>query len=347
MSLHPAPQEQTLDILAAFLKAAGDPLRLEVLQVLGQNSFGVLELCEIMAIKQSGMSHHLKVLSQGGLVERRREGNSIFYRRRLPPADTATGPLQSALFERLDATAPDPVTRQRLAGVQAQRAARSRAFFARHADDLARHQDMIAEHDQYAEQACELLDRAAQNRSADGKSGSPARLALEIGPGDGRFLAPLAKRFDRVLALDNAEGMLARAHERVTAQKLGNVELVLGEWPEHGDLLPQVDAVVINMVLHHLPAPAAALEAAARQLNEGGALVITDLCRHNQRWAVDACGDFWLGFEEADLVSWAGRAGLVLRESLFLAMRNGFQVQVRSFQRVTVHPSKREQSGNE
>ena len=101
------------------------------------------------------------------------------------------------------------------------------------------------------------------------------------------------------------------------------------------------------MVLHHLPSPSAALEAAARQLNDGGVLVITDLCRHNQRWAVDACGDFWLGFEEADLVSWAGRAGLVLRESLFLAMRNGFQVQVRSFQRVTAHPSKREQSGNE
>ena len=91
MSLHPAPQEQDLDSLAAFLKAAGDPLRLEVLQVLGQNSFGVLELCEIMAIKQSGMSHHLKVLAQGGLVERRREGNSIFYRRRLPPSSVGRG----------------------------------------------------------------------------------------------------------------------------------------------------------------------------------------------------------------------------------------------------------------
>ena len=29
------------DHLAGFLKAAGDPLRLQVLQVLGQNSFGV------------------------------------------------------------------------------------------------------------------------------------------------------------------------------------------------------------------------------------------------------------------------------------------------------------------
>ena len=74
--MNAAHREQQLDSLAAFLKAAGDPLRLEVLQVLGQNSFGVLELCEIMAMKQSGMSHHLKVLAQAGLVERRREGGT-------------------------------------------------------------------------------------------------------------------------------------------------------------------------------------------------------------------------------------------------------------------------------
>ena len=89
----------------------------------------------------------------------------------------------------------------------------------------------------------------------------------------------------------------------------------------------------------------------------GGVLVLSDLCRHDQRWAYDACGDFWLGFDEADLVDWAGRAGLALRESLFLAMRNGFQVQVRSFERVSANPgardgnvrvpSIREQSGNE
>ena len=100
MTLGTAPRQQNresppaLDNLAAFLKAAGDPLRLEVLQVLGQNSFGVLELCEIMAMKQSGMSHHLKVLAQGGLVERRREGNSIYYRRSLPPAHAAAGTVQ-------------------------------------------------------------------------------------------------------------------------------------------------------------------------------------------------------------------------------------------------------------
>ena len=325
MTIDAAPLEQPLDTLAAFLKAAGDPLRLEVLRVLGQNSFGVLELCEIMAIKQSGMSHHLKVLAQAGLVEKRREGNSIFYRRRLPPPQAPTEKLHGALFEELDETLLDTGTAERLAGVQAQRAAQSRAFFARHADDLPRQQELIADYDQYAEQACELLDRAL--------AGAPARRALEIGPGDGRFLTPLAARFEQVLALDNSEAMLALARRRVREAQLDNVALVAGEWPQDGERLPAVDAVVLNMVLHHLPSPASALKAAAAQLNEGGVLVVTDLCRHDQRWAVDACGDFWLGFDEADLVAWAGRAGLSLRESLFLAMRNGFQVQVRSFEK--------------
>ena len=64
------------DQFARAAKAAGDNLRLSILKLLGQGSFGVMELCEVFGIKQSGMSHHLKVLSQAGLVTTRREGNS-------------------------------------------------------------------------------------------------------------------------------------------------------------------------------------------------------------------------------------------------------------------------------
>jgi len=311
------------DHLAGFLKAAGDPLRLQVLQVLGQNSFGVLELCDIMAMKQSGMSHHLKVLAQGGLVEKRREGNSIFYRRRLPQADSVEGALHEALLAELDDGHLDPGVAERLEQVQSQRAEQSRAYFARHAEQVGGQQELIADYEQYAEQALELLTRACP---AGGT-------ALEIGPGDGQFLLELAARFDTVVGLDNAEAMLERARQSLAVAKRQNVQLILGEWPASAATLPTADAVVLNMVLHHLPAPASAIAAAARQLNDGGTLLITDLCRHDQHWAHEACGDFWLGFEEADLVDWAGRAGLELQESQFLALRNGFQVQVRTFRK--------------
>ena len=85
------------DELAALCKAGGDPLRLNVLRVLSNDSFGVLELAQIFAIGQSGMSHHLKVLAQAGLVATRREGNAIFYRRALP-----NGRLHAALLDDID-----------------------------------------------------------------------------------------------------------------------------------------------------------------------------------------------------------------------------------------------------
>lgn len=307
--------------LAGFLKAAGDSLRLQVLQVLGQNSFGVLELCDVMAMKQSGMSHHLKVLAKGGLVEKRREGNSIFYRRRLPQTDEVAGGIHSALLEQLDNGSLPADISERLIQVQQQRAQQSRAFFARHAEHHNAQQELIADYHHYAEQARELLMRSC----------TAGQRALEIGPGEGQFLLELAESFQAVFGLDNADAMLQRARRTTAGQ--ANVELILGDWPEDAHTLPSMDAVVLNMVLHHLPAPASAIRAAAGQLNTGGTLLITDLCRHDQHWAHEACGDFWLGFEEADLVDWAGRAGLALQESQFLALRNGFQVQVRTFRK--------------
>ena len=62
-------------------KAVGDALRVEILKVLQDNSFGVLELCSIFEIGQPAMSHHLKVLWKSHLVSTKRDGANIFYRR--------------------------------------------------------------------------------------------------------------------------------------------------------------------------------------------------------------------------------------------------------------------------
>ena len=154
--------------------------------------------------------------------------------------------------------------------------------------------------------------------------------ALEIGPGDGGFLPELARRFARVTALDNSEAMLELARQRCQQEGLDNVQLHLADALQ--DAYPGADCVVLNMVLHHFAAPAQALRKLAEQVNPGGSLLITELCSHDQSWARDTCGDLWLGFEQDDLAHWAIAAGLTPGESLYVGLRNGFQIQVRHFQ---------------
>ncbi len=310
------------DQLAALCKAGGDPLRLNVLRALASDSFGVLELAQIFGMGQSGISHHLKVLAQAGLVATRREGNAIFYRRTLPAPDSLGGVLHAGLLEEVDQLPLPLDVQQRIARVHAQRSAVSEDFFARLAGSFQERQDLIAGLPQYRDGLLALLDALGLPDSAS---------ALEVGPGDGGFLPELSRRFGKVTAVDNSPAMLELARQQCAARQLANVELRLAD--ALVDDCPTADCVVMNMVLHHLPAPGEALKQLARLVNPGGSLLITELCSHNQSWAREACGDVWLGFEQDDLARWADAAGLTPGESLYIGLKNGFQIQARHFAR--------------
>jgi ArsR family transcriptional regulator len=310
------------DELAALCKAGGDPLRLNVLRALSNDSFGVLELAQIFAIGQSGMSHHLKVLAQADLVATRREGNAIFYRRALPHTGLFGGKLHAALLEEVDElTLPDDV-QARIGLVHRQRANASQDFFARTAEKFRAQQDLIAGLPQYRDSLLSLLDKLSFDASAT---------AVEVGPGDGGFLPDLAQRFGHVTGLDNSPAMLELARDICTRKALDNVELKLADALTDANV--SADCVVLNMVLHHFAAPAEALKQLANLLRPGASLLVTELCSHDQSWAKEACGDLWLGFEQEDLARWAIAAGLIPGESLYIGLRNGFQIQVRHFQR--------------
>ncbi|SDP06719.1 ArsR family transcriptional regulator [Pseudomonas jinjuensis] len=318
----PSIRHDDCDELAALCKAGGDPLRLNVLRALANDSFGVLELAQIFGIGQSGMSHHLKVLAQAGLVASRREGNAIFYRRALPQSEALGGQLHGALLDEVDELALPEDVSARIAEVHAQRAAASRDYFARSPEKLRAQQDLIAGLPQYRESVLALLDAL---------SFAPGATALEVGPGDGGFLPELARRFSQVTALDNSAAMLELARARCVEEGLGNVRLALADALQ--DTAETADCVVLNMVLHHFAAPADALKQLARLVHPGGSLLVTDLCSHDQGWARDACGDLWLGFDQEDLARWADAAGLEPGESVYVGLKNGFQIQVRHFAR--------------
>lgn len=308
--------------LAATLKAAGDPLRLEILRLLARDSFGVMELSRIFAIKQSGMSHHLKVLANVGLVATRREGNSIFYRRALPGADSPFRQLLESLFHTLDQKPLAAEYHDLLKAIQRERASASQAFFSDNATKFRAQQDLIASHSVYAEAVTEMLANTPLPQH---------QTALEVGPGEGEFLSVLSSRFQRVIALDNSESMLDKARVFSAEQQLGNVEFIHGDTETAVQQALQADCVVINMVLHHVPSPAHLFDDISQLLNKEGCLLVADLCHHDQQWARDACGDVWLGFEPDDFSSWAHHAGLKEGQSQYMALRNGFQIQVRQF----------------
>ncbi len=74
----PVPAEQA----RALLKALADPLRLQVIEALGQGERCVCELTGELGLAQSKLSFHLKVLREAGLIEGRQQGRWMYYQLR-------------------------------------------------------------------------------------------------------------------------------------------------------------------------------------------------------------------------------------------------------------------------
>lgn len=316
------PNSTDNNFLTQLFKASADQLRLDVLRVLQNNSFNVQELCQILSIKQSGLSHHLKILAKAQLVTTRREGNNYFYRRSIWAHNDKLANLQRAIFQSIDQYALDADIDQKLQAVEQQRTESSNRFFIENADKFRQQQDLIASFEQYGDAVAEFLTALPM----------PAKKhVIEVGPGEGLFLPYLAPLFDLVTALDTSAEMLKKCQQLIASNELNNISTLHGDTSFAIQQKLQADAIIINMVLHHVAAPAELFFDAYHLLNPGGALLVTELGLHDQIWAQEACGDIWLGFDPEELSYWARKAGLFEGESSFLAQRNGFTIQIRHF----------------
>jgi SAM-dependent methyltransferase len=100
-------------------------------------------------------------------------------------------------------------------------------------------------------------------RQAVAELADKRKTVADLGCGIGPLLPFLAERFGRVIAIDFAEGMLARAHER--CQGLANVEFHKSDLTELNEFAEQVDvAVAVNSLVL---ADTAALDAALRSIH--------------------------------------------------------------------------------
>jgi ArsR family transcriptional regulator, arsenate/arsenite/antimonite-responsive transcriptional repressor len=78
---YPDVERETADRMADVASALGDPIRLQLVDVLRRNAgrVCVCELTPLFDVGQSTISHHLKVLREAGVVDSERRGLWAYY----------------------------------------------------------------------------------------------------------------------------------------------------------------------------------------------------------------------------------------------------------------------------
>lgn len=285
-------------ICLTYFKALADETRIRLLNILMHHELSVNEVVTLMAMGQSRISRHLKILTDSGLLECRRDGAWAFY--------SAAGNSTAGRFVNL--LGPVFETEPQLSGdienaarLVAERSVRTRNFFnsiAPRWNDLR--QKVLGDFD---------LNQALLERIP------PCRFAVDLGCGTGGLLAGLRKKADFAVGIDSSRKMLDQA-ENLLSGGTPNVELRLGEL-EH---LPvgnsEADLAVLSMVLHHLPDPAKVVREAARILMPGGIFMIADFDKHTNEDMRKQYGDRWLGFSRDEIQGILDDTGFEAMETL-------------------------------
>ena len=67
------------DRCATYLKALGDPVRLQIVRALQAGPLSVSDLVVLLELEMANVSHHLRVLFHADIVTTQREGKYIYY----------------------------------------------------------------------------------------------------------------------------------------------------------------------------------------------------------------------------------------------------------------------------
>lgn len=274
------------------LATLADPTRGRILLALQEHELTVSELCSVLALPQSTVSRHLKVLADEEWLGTRQEGTSRFYSRSAA-LDPGAERLWSVVAEDLKSSPDHRRDLGRLNDVIAQRRSKSREFFAGAAGS-------------WDELRSELVGGAVGGGALLGLL-DPDWVVGDLGCGSGHLTALLAPFVRGVIGVDASESMLDQARTRLVESS--NAEFRVGEL----EALPlddnALDAAVLSLVMHHAPDPRRVLDEASRVLRTGGRLLIVDLLPHERVEYRERMGHVWLGFSEAQVREWLRGAG--------------------------------------
>ena len=97
-------EREIYQLQAEICKVLANPIRLEILHLIGPRDVTFSELLSALQISKSNLSQHLAVLRKSKIVMDRREGVHTFYRLTYPEIATACEAVQKVLARHLRAT---------------------------------------------------------------------------------------------------------------------------------------------------------------------------------------------------------------------------------------------------
>jgi ArsR family transcriptional regulator len=282
---------------SALFRLLGDDARLRILRLLAAERLNVSELTGILDIAQSGVSRHLGLLKDAGLVSEEREGGFSFYR--IPPAVRAgsngVGPLWPLLESQFASASATPAGRADDARLEEVRRLRKENFDA-HAGPDTRERQLVPGR-----------SWAAWARAL-GHLLPPMRVA-DLGCGEGYLTIETSRWASKVIAVDRSDTVLERAKALAKRRRVSNVTWKKGELEKLPIRDASVDVALFSQALHHAPDPAEAMREAARILVPGGRVLVLDLREHEETWVRERLGDRWLGFTDERLAGVLRDAG--------------------------------------
>src|SRR3954469_23353147 len=281
---------------SALYRLLGEDARLRLLRVLARERLNVTELTGVLGLAQSGVSRHLGLLKDAGLVAEERDGGFSYYRLApvLAGGDQALTTLLRAQFE---ASASDAMVRADEARLQEVLRLRKENFD-RHAGPDTRD----------ARQLVPGRSWAAWSRAL-GLLMPPVKVA-DLGCGEGYLTIEAARWASRVIAVDKSEAVLHRARALARRRRVSNVIWKKGELEKLPMKDASVDIAMLWQALHHAHDPSRAVAEAARVTAPGGRVLLLDLRAHQEEWVRRKLGDRRLGFDDGELKRMLVDAGL-------------------------------------
>lgn len=295
-------------VTVKYFKALADETRLRLFRLLMSYEFNVNEIVSILGMGQSRISRHLKILTDTGLLNSRRDGSYVYYN------SVDSNELADLIrfvdrsFSRHNEYPEDRLRSQHLI---TERKTRMQRFF----NDIAEQWDSLK---QDVLGGFDLNEKILENVE-------DSDVAVDLGCGTGELIIALAAKSTRIIGVDSSPNMLKQARMK-TASIDDRVDLRLGEM-EHLPIRDgEADLAVASMVLHHLVAPAAGIREIYRILKPGGKLLIADFEKHDIEMVREKCGDPWLGFAQGEIEKWLSEAGFTLSGTDRFEVRHGLQV---------------------